>query len=257
MTASIPVRIVLCETTHPGNIGAAARALKTMGLEDLVLVRPEARIDSVARARASGAVDILDSARIVDDIADGIGDCGLVVATSARHRRLGCPEWLPRECAAELRAQTDERPGAVIFGPESSGLPNAVLDQCNAVVTIPANPEYSSLNLAMAVQLIAYEINLAWRDGESDPSEDHKGVPPASLGDMEHLYGHFERALLESGFLDPDNPRHLMRRIRRLFNRARLDQNELNIMRGVLSALAPGTGSPTEGAGSERTGGSG
>jgi tRNA/rRNA methyltransferase/tRNA (cytidine32/uridine32-2'-O)-methyltransferase len=248
---AIPVRIVLYEPTHPGNIGAAARALKTMGLSQLVLVRPVARIDDVAIARSSGAADVLESANIVDKLEDGIGDCGLVAATSARHRRLGCAEWSPRECARALHRQSLDRPAALIFGPEASGLPNGVLDRCNALVSIPANPAYSSLNLAMAVQLLSYEIRLAWLDDQPDSVTSggrDKGVAPASLADMEHLYGHFERALLDSGFLNPDNPRHLMRRIRRLFNRAGLDQNELNIMRGVLSALAPGSGDNRGGA---------
>jgi TrmH family RNA methyltransferase len=234
-----PVRFVLFEPSHPGNVGAAARAMKTMGFTELVLVNPSAEVDGQARARSSGALDVLLAARIVDDLAEAIQDCGFVVGASARRRRLSSPELDPRECAAKVVDGGHSKPVAIVFGTERAGLRNAELDQCNALVYIPSNPEYSSLNLAMAVQVLAYEMR--WAQGlDRKPVE--AGVPPASATDMELFYQHLERVLLGSGFLNAGNPRNLMRRLRRLFNRARLDENELNIMRGILSALVPGSG---------------
>jgi TrmH family RNA methyltransferase len=234
-----PIRFVLFEPTHPGNIGACARALKTMGLEDLVLVNPARYPDPEAQARASGALDVLEAARITPTLAEALHGCGLVVGASARHRRLGMPEIDPRECAQQLLEAARVKPAAVVFGPERSGLSNAEMDLCQALLYIPANPAYSSLNLAMAVQILAWELRSAQDFEVSRPPAE---APPAGLEDMEIFYDHLQRVLLASGFLDPDNPRHLMRRLRRLFNRARLDQNELNILRGILSAVAPGSG---------------
>lgn len=248
MTDQSPaIRFVLFETTHPGNVGSAARALKTMGFNDLWLVGPPAEYrGSEARAMASGAQDVLAGARVAETLSEALEGCGLVVAASARHRRLGVPEHSPRECAAELLAASQARPAAVVFGPERSGLSNAELDLCNLILYIPANPEYSSLNLAQAVQLVAYELRLA---RELPTPVRPPESPPAGPADMELFYAHLERALLGSGFLNPENPRHLMRRLRRLFNRARLDENELNILRGILSSLAPGSGDTPPGEG--------
>jgi len=238
-----PIRFVLFEPSHPGNIGAAARAIKTMGFGELVLVNPVASVDGQARARSSGALDVLTAARVVDKLVDAVQDCGLVIGASARRRRLSWPELDPRECAAAVVEGSRAKPVALVFGAERAGLKNAELDQCNALVYIPSNPEYSSLNLAMAVQIIAYEVR--WAQG-MDSKPDNPEVPPASAADMERFYEHLERVLLGSGFLNPGNPRNLMRRLRRLFNRARLDENELNIMRGILSALVPGSGRPDD-----------
>lgn len=233
------VRFVLFEPTHPGNIGAAARAIKTMGSDALVLVNPVAHDVPEARARASGALDVLLSARVTSSLAEAVGDCVLVIGASARHRRLGVPEMGPRECARTVLDASAAGPVAVVFGPERAGLANAELDLCQGIVFIPANPEYSSLNLAAAVQIIAWELRSA-RElvVPAIPPES----PPATVEDMDLFYDHLERVLLASGFLDPANPRRLMRRLRRLFNRARLDQNELNILRGILATLAPGSG---------------
>ena len=248
MTDQSPaIRFVLFETTHPGNVGSAARALKTMGFNDFWLVRPPAEYQgSEARAMASGAQDVLAGARVAETLSEALEGCGLVVAASARHRRLGVPEHSPRECAAELLAASQARPAAVVFGPERSGLSNAELDLCNMILYIPANPEYSSLNLAQAVQLVAYELRLA--RGLPAPARPPES-PAAGPADMELFYAHLERVLLGSGFLNPENPRHLMRRLRRLFNRARLDENELNILRGILSSLVPGSGETPPGEG--------
>lgn len=239
----VPVRFVLFEPTHPGNVGAAARALKTMGFNELVLVNPACEIDGQARARSSGALDVLQSARIVPTLGEALEGCGYVVGASARRRRLTWPELNPRECAAAVAGSPGTAAIAIVFGPERAGLKNAELDRCNALVYIPSNPVYNSLNLAMAVQVIAYELRMA-RNLDAKPDE--FDAPPASAEDVELFYEHLERVLLSSGFLDPDNPRTLMRRLRRLYNRARLDQNELNIMRGILSAVAPGSGRTEE-----------
>jgi tRNA (cytidine32/uridine32-2'-O)-methyltransferase len=240
MTAFSPsIRFVLFEPSHPGNIGAAARAIKTMGFTELVLVNPLTEVDGQARARSSGALDVLTGARIVETLAEAIQDCGYVLGASARRRRLTMPELDPRECATEVVDGGHSKPVAIVFGTERAGLKNTELDQCNALVYIPSNPEYSSLNLAMAVQVVAYELR--WAQGLDRKPLD-SGVPPASATDMELFYEHLERVLRGSGFLNPGNPRNLMRRLRRLFNRARLDENELNIMRGILSALVPGSG---------------
>lgn len=207
-----------------------------MGFSELVLVRPREFPSTEARARASGAVDVLQNATVVDSLEEGVAGCGLVVGTSARRRSLRWPEFNPRECAAEALAVAEQRPVAIVFGTERSGLSNSQMDRCNALVYIPANEEYSSLNLAAAVQLIAYELQVA-RSGfpASQPAE----WPPANAGDMELFYEHLERVLLVSGFLKPDNPRHLMRKLRRVFNRSRLDEHELQILRGVLAAVEP------------------
>lgn len=236
---SFPVRFVLCAPSHGGNVGASARAIKTMGFSDLVLINPRDFPSAEARARASGALDVLLAARVVGSLSEAVEDCGLVIGASARHRRLGSPELDPRACAAELRAASRSGPVAMVFGTEKYGLSNAELDLCNAMAYIPSNPDYNSLNLAMAVQVFAYELRVAQDIVElARPTESL----PASSGDMEMFYQHLERVLIGSGFLKEDNPRYLMRRLRRLYSRARLDQNELNIMRGILSAVVPGSG---------------
>ena len=215
-----------------------------MGFSELVLVNPACRIDNQARARSSGALDVLERAWIFDTLVDAVQGCGLVIGASARRRRLAWPEFDPRECAASVIEAGRTKPVAIVFGPERAGLKNAEMDVCNALVYIPSNPDYSSLNLAMAVQVIAYELR--WAQG-LDVKPDDDESPPASVEDLEYFYAHLERVLLGSGFLNPDNPRTLMRRLRRLFNRARLDENELNIMRGILSALVPGSGGSDNG----------
>lgn len=249
--STLPVRFVLFEPSHPGNVGAAARAIKTMGFSELALVNPACCIDAEAQARSSGALDVLQQSRVFDNLVDAVQGCGLVVGASARRRRLSWPELDPRECAATVVESSRTKPVAIVFGPERAGLKNAEMDLCNALVYIPSNPDYSSLNLAMAVQLIAYEIR--WAQG-LDVKPDENESPPASAEGLEYFYQHLERVLLGSGFLNPENPRTLMRRLRRLFNRARLDENELNIMRGILSALVPGSGNSCDAAGDDETG---
>ncbi len=239
------VRFVLFRPSHPGNIGAAARAIKTMGFSELALVGADSLATEggrgEARARASGAVDVLENAMMVDTLAEALAGCGLVLGASARTRRMNIPQMNPRQCAAELHKAGRTRPAAVVFGPETAGLTNAELDLCHALVCIPSNPDYSSLNLAMAVQVIAYELS---RFGSEDKAVPDTEAPLASSEEMELFYQHLERVLVGSGFLKPHNPRNLMRRLRRLFNRTQLDENEMNILRGILSALVPGSGKP-------------
>jgi len=233
----VAIRIILVGTTHPGNIGAVARAMKNMGLSDLMLVNPRYFPHADANARASGAEDILDAARVVGSLEEAISDCTFVAGASARSRSIGWPGMAPRECAARLAEESAHSTVAAVFGPEKSGLTNEHLDLCNTLLGIPTNPDFSSLNLAMAVQILSYEIRLARLAApESQPEPDS---PPATAGELEYFYEHLEQVLNDSGFLDPDNPRLLMRRLRRLFVKAEPDKNEINILRGILTALNP------------------
>lgn len=228
-------RIVLVDTNHPGNIGASARAMKNMGLSELYLVRPKLFPHAEATARASGADDILESARVFATLEEAIADCGLVVGTSARQRHLPWEIVEPRECASMIARDGRTGHAAVVFGSERYGLTNEELARCNALVTIPTSGEYSSLNIAMAVQVIAYEIWMATRPGA--PAPPPRDVPLATAEEMVRLYAHIEEVLEEINFRDRTGGGHLMARIRRLFNRAHLDQNEMNILRGILTAV--------------------
>jgi tRNA (cytidine32/uridine32-2'-O)-methyltransferase len=234
---SIPVRIVLVGTTHPGNIGAAARAMRTMGLDRLSLVAPREFPSPEATARAAGAESILARAQVCTDLGAALAECRYVVGASARLRALAWPELSPREAAARLLTESRQGEVAVVFGRESSGLSNDELARCQALLHIPADPGYSSLNLAMAVQVVAYELRLSLL-GDSPPAAE-RAEPLASAAELEHFYAHLERTLIDAGFLNPGNPRHLMLRLRRLFSRALLEKNEVRILRGILTALAP------------------
>jgi len=228
------IRIILSHTSHPGNIGAAARAMKTMGLTQLVLVEPKHFPDAEATARASGADDLLARARLETSIDVALSGCRLVIGASARSRSIPCPVIDPGECARKLYAESLQGDVAILFGCEQSGLSNAEIDRCHFLVQIPTNPDYGSLNLAAAVQIICYEIRVAHLGQKEGGKE--VGHAVASVDEMERFYAHLEHVLVELEFLDPRNPRHLMRRLRRLFNRARPDNNEMNILRGILSA---------------------
>ncbi len=233
----IPVRIVLVDTSHPGNIGAVARAMKNMGLAQLALVRPRDFPSEEARARAAGADDVLESAGVFDTLEEALAGCGFVAGASARLRSLPWPLMTAREAAAKVTAEAAAGTAAVVFGSERVGLSNEDLARCHVLLHIPTSPGFSSLNLAMAVQVVAYELLLA---SDTAPSlAPTREKPLASAEEMEHFYVHLERALVARGFLNPENPRHLMRRLRRLFNRAQPDTNEINILRGIISALAP------------------
>lgn len=227
------VKIVLVGTTHPGNIGATARAMKNMALSDLALVNPKIFPSGQAVARASGATDILDNASVHTTLADAVADCHWVIGTSARLRSIAWPQLDVREAAIAVHERLRDGRVAIVFGPEKTGLNNADMDLCAALVAIPTT-EFSSLNLAMAVQVVAYELFVT----SAPPKQSQEAEsPPATADEMEHLFAHVERLALGSGFLNPDNPRYLMRRIRRLFARAEPDRNEVNILRGILSAL--------------------
>ncbi len=229
------LRIVLVGTTHPGNIGASARAMKNMGVTELTLVKPRHFPDAEATARASGAEDVLERAVVAKALEDAIADCVHVAGTSARSRAIAWPTVEPRECAEELVNKRGNGPVALVFGPEKCGLSNEDLDRCQTLVTIPTDPGFSSLNLAMAVQILTYE----WRRAlvGAAPQVPEPEVPAATSTEMEHFYAHLENVLTRIRFLDPGNPRLLMRRLRRLFVRAAPDKNEVNILRGILTAI--------------------
>ena len=229
------LRIVLVGAQHPGNIGAAARAMKVMGLHDLALVAPERYPDAEATSRASGADDVLQNARVVDTLEEAIGDCVLAIGASARRRSTHWPLVDARTAAVRAVELAQDQTVALVFGRERSGLENSELDLCQLHLQVPTNPDYRSLNLAAAVQVVAYELRMAAGDApEAVPAHE-----PVSTADMEGLFSHWQDVLETSGFLDPEAPGVLMRRVRRLFNRAAPDRTELNILRGALRALDP------------------
>lgn len=253
------IKIVLVSTSHPGNIGAAARAMKNMGLSELVLVAPEEFPSGVAVGRAASALEILEKARVVDTLTDAIADCTLVIGASARRRSIPWPMLSPEQLGEKVIEESGAGGSiALVFGREDSGLNNEELQLCHFHVQIPANPDYSSLNLAAAVMVISYEVRKAYlamadqlsEDGQSGGGETNAGQaatgsqleqnwdqPLASGDQVEHFYAHLERVLVAIDFHDPDNPRQLMQRMRRLFNRVRIDEMEMNILRGVLTNI--------------------
>lgn len=233
------VRVVLVTPRHPGNVGAAARAMKNLGLSQLVLVRPECELDEKARAQAAHAAGVLETARIVDDLQSALSECVWAVATSARPRHLGDEPLTPWAAAERLLERAAQGPVALVFGSERIGLTNAELERCHAVTRIPVSDEYSSMNLAAAVQILCYELRRA-AFPEAAPvavKRDHPNHAPPTAEDVERFYEHLERVLLQTGFLDPKNPGLLMRRLRQLFNRAQPDSNELAILRGILKTI--------------------
>jgi TrmH family RNA methyltransferase len=230
----MPIRIVLVGTSHPGNIGSAARAMKTMGFESLCLVAPECFPATEATVLAAGADDVLRQARIVPDVRSAVADCGLVVGTTARSRQLPWRVVEPREAAFEIAAAARSSEVAVLFGAERMGLQNEDLQQCHRLLKIPTGPAYTSLNLAMAVQVVTYELCLALRDRAA---ADGESVPLASARDMDAFYAHLEQVLEEIEFRDRTGSGQLLARLRRLFNRTVLDQNEVNILRGILTSV--------------------
>lgn len=230
-----PVRIVLVEPSHPGNIGAAARAMKTMCQTQLVLVNPRCFPHADATAMASGADDLLMQATVCSSLKEALGDCGLCLGASARIRSLSWPTENPRDAAKKVSEECRRHPVALVFGRERSGLTNEELALCHALVHIPANPQYSSLNLAMAVQVMCYELLMSSNDDNS--AADGVSADFASAREMNYFYEHLQKVMISTQFLDPAAPRHLMRRLRRLFARARPDKTEINILRGLLSAV--------------------
>lgn len=230
------IRIVLVNTSHPGNIGGVARAMKNMGLSQLYLVAPRDYPHEQAQWRAASAKDILDAAVVVPTLEDAIRDCQFVVGTSARERRIPWPLLDARQCAEQMAQASEREQVAVLFGREDRGLTNDELQVCNLHLNIPTSGAYSSLNLAMAVQIVAYELNMVISSSSLTVSKTEQWDSPfASQGDMEHFYRHLEETLIDVEFLDPAAPRQLMSRLRRLYSRIRLDEMELNILRGVLT----------------------
>jgi tRNA/rRNA methyltransferase len=229
------IRFVLVETSRPGNVGAAARALKTMGFSELFLVSPRdpaVLSHEEAVAFASGATDVLAGARIVATVDEALGGCNFAAAVSARLREYSPPVLTPRALAAQL-ATDDKLSAAIVFGNERFGLPNEVVERCNALINIPANPDYSSLNLSQAVQVLAYECRLATTgEGLPETGIGFRGVS-ADMAQVEGMYAHLEQALIALGFLNPENPKKLMPRLKRLFARAGLETEEVNILRGI------------------------
>lgn len=234
------VRIVLVSTQHPGNIGSTARAMLTMGLTDLVLVNPDRFPHPQARANATHATDVLDRARVVKTLDEAVSDCGWVVALSARPRHLGDAPLQPWDSADKaLGLARQGARVALVFGCERTGLTNDELDHCQATTLIPTNPDFSSLNLSQAVQVMCYELRRSTVQGQvtTAAKDGHPWYAPPSADDVERFYEHLQRLLLSTGFIDPSNPRHLMRRLRTFFNRAAPDRNELNILRGILTSF--------------------
>ncbi|WP_294899968.1 tRNA (cytosine(32)/uridine(32)-2'-O)-methyltransferase TrmJ [Tatumella sp. UBA2305] len=233
------IRIVLVETSHTGNMGSVARAMKTMGLSSLYLVNPLIKPDSQAISLAAGASDLIGNASIVDSLDEAISGCSLVVGTSARSRSLPWPMLDARECGVKSVEEGQQAPVALVFGRERVGLTNEELQKCHYHVAIPANPEYSSLNLAMAVQLIAYEVRMAWLQAEAakTPAPVYAESPYPLVDDLERFYVHLENMMLTSGFVRKDQPGQVMSKLRRLFTRARPERDELNILRGMLASF--------------------
>lgn len=232
------IRIVLVHTTHPGNIGAVARAMKNMGLSELYLVTPKEYPSERAEWRASNAQDVLSQATVVSTIDEALVGCGLVIGTSARDRRIPWPLFNPRECGQRAVAEAATHPVAILFGREDRGLTNEELQKCHYHVHIPANDEYSSLNMAMAVQVICYEIRMAALAASGQLRESLGwDLPPARAEEMELFFQHLEQVMVEVGFHERENPRQTLTRLRRMFNRIRMDKMELNILRGLLTAI--------------------
>jgi tRNA/rRNA methyltransferase len=228
------IRVILCETSHPGNIGAAARAMKTMGLTSLHLVQPKRFPDPEARWRATSAIDVLDHAQVHDSLDAALAGVAFAVACSARSRDVAVPAVDAREAASRLIEIARAQPVALVFGNEQYGLTTEHVNRCRLIATIPSNPEFSSLNLAAAVQVFAYELRMTAE--AVAPLERPREL--ATHEEVEGFYGHLEQSMADTGFLDPEHPRKLMPRLRRLYARAALSREEVNILRGILKALS-------------------
>jgi len=235
------LRFVLVEPTHPGNIGGAARAMKTMGLTSLYLVGPGEFPSQEATRRAVGAEDLLEQAIVTERLQDAVADCGLVMGTTARPRSIELPVSAPDAAAADLVAASSNGPVALLFGRESSGLTNFELELCQRVVHIPTNESFSSLNLASAVQILAYEVRLAVRAPALARRIKH-GEQPATATQMSGFYTHLEETLYWLDFVKTDPSTKLMRKLKRLFNRSGLTEEEINLLRGILTAARDAAG---------------
>jgi tRNA/rRNA methyltransferase len=225
-------RVVLCQTSHPGNIGSAARAMKTMGLKHLYLVKPHSFPDAHATALSTGAADLLENAIVTETLSEALTGCAFAIGLSARKRSLSHTLVNVREAAVEASKLATQQPIALVFGNETSGLSNAELDCCQMLAMIPANPEYTSLNLAAAVQIVCYELRMAILGGDLDrPVQSELATNEA----VEGFYEHLEETLLTIGYINPRAPKKLMERIRRIYARIKLEKEEVNLLRGILT----------------------
>lgn len=231
------VKVVLVGTTHSGNIGSAARAMKVMGLSQMVLVDPQCQVDAQAIALAAGASEIALNAQIYPTLEAAVADCGLVVGTSARSRTLEWPMLEPRECGEKLISEANQHSVAMVFGRERTGLTNDELQLCHYHVCVPANPEYSSLNLAMAVQLLSYEVRMAYLALQQSSQSSTLQEEYPRHQELERFYAHLEQVIMQTEFISAQQPGQVMNKLRRMFTRARLEAQEINILRGILTSV--------------------
>jgi tRNA/rRNA methyltransferase len=230
------IRIVLCATSHPGNIGSAARAMKTMGFQHFYLVNPQHFPDPQATALAAGATDVLDGAIVTETLSEALVGCAFAIGLSARRRNLSHEIVTPKVATQQALQIARHQQVALVFGTEMSGLSNAELDCCQLLAMIPANPEYSSLNLAMAVQVMCYEMRMQALELQASPQSNHaEMIELANNEDLERFYTHLEETLIQIGYLNPAAPKKLFERLRRLYARARLEKEEINLLRGILT----------------------
>ncbi|EGR3920312.1 tRNA (cytosine(32)/uridine(32)-2'-O)-methyltransferase TrmJ [Vibrio cholerae] len=231
------VKVVLVGTTHSGNIGSAARAMKVMGLSQMVLVDPQCQVDAQAIALAAGASEIALNAQIYPTLEAAVADCGLVVGTSARSRTLEWPMLEPRECGEKLISEAKQHSVAMVFGRERTGLTNDELQLCHYHVCVPANPEYSSLNLAMAVQLLSYEVRMAYLAMQQSSQSSTLQEEYPRHQELERFYAHLEQVIMQTEFISAQQPGQVMNKLRRMFTRARPEAQEINILRGILTSV--------------------
>ncbi|EEX65413.1 tRNA (cytosine(32)/uridine(32)-2'-O)-methyltransferase TrmJ [Vibrio metoecus] len=231
------VKVVLVGTSHSGNIGSAARAMKVMGLSQMVLVDPQCQVDAQAIALAAGASEIALNAQIVPTLEAAVADCGLVVGTSARSRTLDWPMLEPRQCGEKLIAEASQHTVAMVFGRERTGLTNDELQLCHYHVCVPANPEYSSLNLAMAVQLLSYEVRMAFLAMDQNQRQEQRDQEYPRHQELELFYEHLEKVITQTEFISAQQPGQVMNKLRRMFTRARPEAQEINILRGILTSV--------------------
>ncbi|QYO71318.1 tRNA (cytosine(32)/uridine(32)-2'-O)-methyltransferase TrmJ [Vibrio cholerae] len=231
------VKVVLVGTTHSGNIGSAARAMKVMGLSQMLLVDPQCQVDAQAIALAAGASEIALNAQIYPTLEAAVADCGLVVGTSARSRTLEWPMLEPRECGEKLISEANQHSVAMVFGRERTGLTNDELQLCHYHVCVPANPEYSSLNLAMAVQLLSYEVRMAYLALQQSSQSSTLQEEYPRHQELERFYAHLEQVIMQTEFISAQQPGQVMNKLRRMFTRARPEAQEINILRGILTSV--------------------
>ncbi|PWY56222.1 tRNA (cytosine(32)/uridine(32)-2'-O)-methyltransferase TrmJ [Legionella qingyii] len=244
------IRIILLATSHPGNIGSTARAMKTMGLNSLYLVKPKSFPDYKAKEMAAGADDLLESAIVTETLDEALIGCQLILGTSARPRGLSLPGLLPASCADLVSKQAEDTQIAIVFGREHAGLTNEELLKCHYHIHIPSNPEYSSLNLAQAVQIVAYELRMKILAPKAEVALRQDEY--ATADEIEQFYEHLRDVFIEIQFLKASNPRRLMQRVRRLFNRVNLEKMEVNLLRGMLSQVQKSLEWASKRGGSER-----